>query len=90
MCIPTKLVRTQHLSFPIAILLLKAVLTDNEALESICRLLGLRSNKPTLGVQHEICLHHIRISTIVFPSFVRCENHATSHVDLDTKSHLRI
>ena len=66
MCIPTKLVRTQHLSFPIAILLLKAVLTDNEALESICRLLGLRANNPTLGVQHAICLHHIRISTIVF------------------------
>ena len=64
-----------------------AAFTDNEALESICRILGLRANNPTLGVQHAICLHHIRISTIVFPSFGRCENHATSHVNLDTKSH---
>ena len=30
---------------------------DNEALKSICRLLGPRANKPTLGVQHAICLH---------------------------------
>ena len=47
------------------------IVTDSEALKSICRLLGVRANNPKLGSQHAICLHHIRISTIVFPSFRR-------------------
>ena len=45
--------------------------TDNEAFESICRVLGLRANKLTLGVQLVICLHHISISTSVFLPFGR-------------------
>ena len=66
---------------------LQSMITDNEALKSICRILGLRANNPTLGVQHAICLHHIRISTFVFSSFEESENHATSHNNLDKKSH---
>ena len=38
---------------------------DNEALKSICRLLGLRVNNPTLGVQYAICLHHISRSSLL-------------------------
>ena len=34
-----------------------AAFTDNEALKSICRILGPRANNPTLGVQDAICLH---------------------------------
>ena len=48
-------------SFEVEICFLSRI-TDNEALKSICRLLGLRANNPTLGVQHAICLHHIIIS----------------------------
>ena len=29
----------------------KLLITDNDALKSICRILGLRANNPTLGVQ---------------------------------------
>ena len=65
----------------------KVASTDNEAIESICRLLGLRANKPTLGVQHAICLHHIRIVPVFSHPSEDSENHATSHVNLDTKSH---
>ena len=39
--------------------------TDNEALKSICRILGLRVNNPTLGVQYAICLHHKSRSSLL-------------------------
>ena len=41
------------------------IATDNEALKSICRILGLRVNNPTLGVQYAICLHHKSRSSLL-------------------------
>ena len=52
-------------------LVVTLVATDNEALKSICRILGLRADNPTLGVQHAICLHHIRVSTSDFLILLR-------------------
>ena len=54
----------------------KYITTDNEALKSICRLLGLRANNPTLGVQHAICLH-------LFKNFYQWFSHPSEH----TKTH---
>ena len=65
--------------------------TDNEAFKSICRLLGLRANNPTLGVQHAICLHLFKnfYQWFSHPS-EHTKNHATSHANKNNTKKTRI
>ena len=68
----------------------EGVPTDNEALKSICRLLGLRADNPTLGSQHAICLHLFLFLLVISHPSEQSKNHATSHVNLNAKSAVRI
>ena len=44
--------------------------TGNEAFKSICWLLGLRSKKPTLGLQHALEAGNLKTMLLVVLAFV--------------------
>ena len=44
--------------------------TGNEALKSICRLLGPRSKKPTLGSQHALEAGNLKTMLLIVLAFV--------------------
>ena len=53
----------------------RVLTTDNEALKSICRILGPLANNPTLGVQHAVeagylFKEHASISAWFLPFFL--------------------
>ena len=44
--------------------------TDHEAFKSICRLLGPRAKKPTLGVQHALEAGNLKPMLLIVLAFV--------------------